>query len=94
MWMKSHFLLPLADPEGAGRFGSGQEFELSANAKKQDRVFCDLAFEHTGQALIFGVAPISYDSFALQAFLHRAGSHDLAVISVGLAFNLRFWDRS
>jgi hypothetical protein len=81
MWMKSHFFAPLAVPEGTGRFGSGQEFELSANAKKRDRVFCDLALEHTDQALIFGVAPTSYDShmpnslaaFALQVLLHRAG---------------------
>jgi hypothetical protein len=62
MWMKSHFFVPLAVPWGTGRFGSGQEFELSANAKKPDRVFCDLGFEHTDQALIFGVAPIPCDS--------------------------------
>jgi hypothetical protein len=57
MWTRSHFFAPLAVPEGTGRFGSGQEFELSANAKKRDRVFCDLAFEHTDQTLIFDVTP-------------------------------------
>jgi hypothetical protein len=57
MWIKSHFFVPLAVPGGTGRFGFGQEFELSANAKKRDRVFCDFGFEHTDQALIFGVAP-------------------------------------
>ena len=85
---------------GTGRFGFGQEFELSANTKKRDRVFCDLAFEHTDQALIFGVAPISYDShmpnslaaFALQVLLHGAGRCHLAVIGVGLGFCLRSLD--
>jgi hypothetical protein len=94
MWMKSHFFVALAVAEGTGRFGSGQQFELSANAKKRDRMFCDLAFEHTDQGLIFGVAPISYDSrmsnslaaFALPELLHRAGRYHLAVIGVGLVF--------
>jgi hypothetical protein len=92
-------LLPWRCLGGTGRFGSGQEFELSANAKKRDRVFCDLGFEHTDQALIFGVAPTSYDSrmsnslaaFALQVLLHRAGRYHLAVIGVGLVFVSVLW---
>jgi hypothetical protein len=83
MWMSCHFFVPLAVARELGQFGSDQEYELSAmlrSSKKRDRAFCDLAFEHTDQALIFGVAPISYDrcmsdnpaAFALQELLYRS----------------------
>jgi hypothetical protein len=53
------FFAPLVVSEGTGRFGPSQDFELRANSKRRDRVFHDLAFEHTDRALIFGVAAIA-----------------------------------
>jgi hypothetical protein len=76
------FLCSLGGAWGTGRFGFGQEFELSANAKKRDRVFCDFGFEHTDQALIFGVAPRGcvWALAAYHSILMRAEDEDALLI--------------